>query len=126
MNNKKLLIVGLISIIMLTSFNKVNSSINFEENAIFMGTVIEVSYENKDIIRVKMKGYIKNCNIYQEEIVGIIDNETIFLQGECGMNIIEKNNIKINDIVYVKLNKVMTASIPPQSLIEEIQINRLQ
>ncbi|MDO4535220.1 MAG: hypothetical protein Q4B63_05360 [Clostridium perfringens] len=99
--------------------------------AIFMGRVITVEEtENKEALRIKIKGYIKGCEVYKDEIIGIITEDTIVMPSVYSCNEdelkLEKVNldnfaIKRGDVVFCILDEAMTKSIPPQVRIKAIQ-----
>ena len=127
MARKKKVMLITICIILFSSFIKVEGEEIIVDDIIFMGKVVEVLSENSDNnIKIKMQGFIKNCDVYPEEIIGIITEDTKFIEGNCGETAVKKTNIQCYDIVYVKFSNIMTMSIPPQSVIEEIQISTIK
>ncbi|AOR23359.1 hypothetical protein [Clostridium taeniosporum] len=105
------------------------------EETIFMGKVQAVQKSEKDnTVRIKTNGYIRGCKVYQEEIIAIISEETFVIADTCKIDEKDKKqekvnlkefNIKKGDIVFMKLNKVMTKSIPPQVGVKAIQITQV-
>lgn len=106
----------------------------------FMGKVIEVQKNEKDNnIRVKVKGYISGCEVYEEELIAIVNNETKIITNGCkeenkpevknekdGENKCKPTDvdIKVGDNVFIRLDKAMTMSLPPQSVAKKMQITR--
>lgn len=101
---------------------------------IFMGEVLEVNMASDGKTQmVKVKGYLKSCKVYEEELIALVGEETKFLN-ECGENATEdKNNttnknekvkIEKGDIVYIVLSKAFTNSIPPQSFAKKILVSK--
>lgn len=103
-------------------------------NAIFMGEVEEVQRDNdKNIISIKTKGYIKGCKIYKEEVIAILTDETIIIpdkmpeEGEQPKieKVMPKDfSIKTGDVVFLVLSEAMTNSIPPQVAAKAIQVTQ--
>ncbi len=123
---KKNLILRLVFIILFINCSIVNSS-NIEiDDTIFMGKVVEISQENNEVYYIKVNGYIKNCTIYPEEIIGIINNETIFIKSKCELEKVNISNIEKGDCVYIKFNSIMYPSLPPQSIVEEIEVSKIK
>ena len=101
--------------------------------AIFMGRVIEVeTTENNDALRITLKGYLKGCEVYKEEIIGIVTEDTIVIPKKYSceddkVNFKKANlkdfEIKKEDTVFCILDEAMTKSIPPQVRIKAIQIS---
>lgn len=93
---------------------------------IFMGEVIEVSitdnYGNK---RIRVNGFMKNCDIYQDEIYGIVSEETDVVKDWCKIGIINHEfNVEVGDTVYMELSDTMTMSIPPQINVDRILLTK--
>lgn len=119
----------LISIISITSFAKGEK----QPNVIFMGTIEEViRVEGRDNIKIIAKGYIKGCSIYEEELIGIINEETFLIKDKCkesGESAIKEKvtlksfKAKKGENVFMVLDGAMTKSIPPQATIKAILVN---
>lgn len=98
---------------------------------IFMGKVLVVEEKDKfNNIRIRVKGYIKGCEVYEEEMFVIISNDTKVIANNCNE---EKNkdsstnlNIEVGDTVFICLSDVMTSSIPPQSSAKKIQVTKVK
>ncbi|MGL4772578.1 MAG: hypothetical protein ACRC2K_03345 [Clostridium sp.] len=129
MKQKKTLLLGLVFLMLLSvpAFGHDKK----EMGAIFMGEVQEVQKNEKDNnLMVKVKGYIKGCKVYEEELIAIISENTIVLPKECPNKKeikFEKTNpmelqIEKGDSVFIVLNEAMTKSIPPQAGAKAIQI----
>ena len=107
-----------------------------EPSALFMGEVEEILKSEKDNeLKIKVKGYIKGCEVYYEELVGIIINgETIVIPKDCTVKEGEQPKlekvdictlkIQKGDIVFLLLSEAMTKSIPPQSVVKAIQVSK--
>ena len=101
--------------------------------AIFMGQITNVEKsENNDALRVTVNGYIKGCEVYEEEIIGIITEETYVIPStyNCNENELNLTKVNVNDFklekgetVFCILDEAMTKSIPPQVRIKAIQIS---
>lgn len=101
--------------------------------AIFMGKVLEVEPKDKDNnTRIRVKGYIKGCEVYEEEILAIITKDTKVMINNCNeeknneenKNKSEEINIEVGDNLFICLSDVMTKSIPPQVVAKRIQITK--
>lgn len=102
-------------------------------NTIFMGEVQEVQKNDKgNTLNVKVKGYIKGCQVYKEEVVAILSEETLVIPNDCpkeGEEIeikkVNPNDFRVNkgDVVLLILSEAMTKSIPPQASAKAIQIS---
>lgn len=100
---------------------------------IFMGKVLEVMKdENQNTVRILVRGYIKGCEVYEEELVAIINEETEIIKSTCVKD--DTNRVNINykslivnkgDNVFIVLSEAMTKSIPPQSVAKAIQISKV-
>lgn len=104
---------------------------------IFMGKVLSVEEKDKfDNIRIRAKGYIKGCEVYEEEIFVIISKDTKIISNNCNeekKSEEEKNKecatdlkIEVGDTVFICLSDVMTSSIPPQSSARKIQVTKVK
>ena len=103
-----------------------------EPNAIFMGEVEEVQRnDNDDTLNIKVKGYIKGLTIKNQELIAVVDNETLIIPNECpkeGEEIdIKKVDPKVfkvekGDVVFFVLREAMTKSNPPQASATAIQV----
>ena len=114
---------------------------------IFMGKVLEVDEKDKDSnTRIRVKGYIKGCEVYEEEIFAIISKDTKIITNSCnGEKKIEDKkaeakkseengkkcetgdvNIAVGDFVFICLDDVMTKSIPPQVVAKRIQVTKVK
>lgn len=101
-------------------------------NAIFMGEVQEVQKSDKDnVLKIKVKGYIKGFEVQSEELIAIVDGETLIIPNKCpkeGEEIeIQKVNpkefkVEKGDVVFLVLSEAMTKSNPPQSAAKAIQV----
>lgn len=99
---------------------------NKEKMPIFMGKVLEVSKDEKgESVRIKAKGYIKGCSVYEEELILIVTKETEIMPTKCGDEKKYENEVCVGDLIFAKLNKAMTKSIPPQVVAEKIQISKV-
>ena len=123
-----------LSILFLLMFSlSVFASVKPAPNAIFMGEVQEVQKNEKsNSLNVKVKGYIKGCQVYKEEIIAILTEETLVIPNECPkegqeMEIkkVNPNDFRVNkgDVVLLILGEAMTKSIPPQASAKAIQIS---
>lgn len=102
-------------------------------NAIFMGEVQEVQKNEKEnVLSIKVKGYIKGCKVYKEEVVAILNEETLIIPNECpkeGEEIeikkVNPNDFRVDkgDVVLLILSEAMTNSMPPQASVKAIQIS---
>ncbi|MGL5087186.1 MAG: hypothetical protein ACRC68_15975 [Clostridium sp.] len=96
---------------------------------IFMGKVLEVDAKDSGgNTRIRVKGYIKNCEVYEEELFVIISKDTEMLTSKCNTENKAVTEIKLEkgDNVFIKLDNVMTSSIPPQVNAKKIQISKVK
>lgn len=99
---------------------------------VFMGEVQEVQLdEGGNILRIRAKGYIKGCKVYQEELVAIVSEETLIIPDRCSIKDIDQQYERVNpkefkvsqgDTIYMVLRDAMTNSIPPQVGAKSIQV----
>jgi len=93
------------------------------DSNLFLGEVLEVTVDSKqENTMLLVKGYIKSCEIYPEELVAVISNDTK-LMTSCGKKV-DKINFEKGDRVYIELSPIMTFSIPPQSPALKIQVSK--
>lgn len=104
---------------------------------IFMGKVLEVDKNDKDSnVKIRVKGYIKSCDVYEEELIVLINNETKIMTGDCNKEKADETNkkevvltdlvVKKGDTIFIKLNNAMTKSIPPQVNAKKIKVTSLK
>ena len=123
MKLKRVLVITLVLILSL-SFSTFAS--NKEKSPIFMGKDSEVIKDEKEnSVRVKAKGYIKGCSVYEEELILIVTEETEILGNECGNQEKVEKEVCVGDLIFAKLDKAMTKSIPPQVVAKKIQISKV-
>lgn len=124
-------IISLTLLILLTFTSLAFAQERKAKSPIFMGEVEAVDIDEvNNIMRITAKGYIKNCTIYQEEIVAIVSPSTLIIPDECPMDMnqqYEKVNpvefsINKGDSIYMVLSEAMTKSIPPQVGVKAIQV----
>lgn len=124
MKFKKILILTmlLIMVVAIPSFARPHK----ERLPIFMGKVLEVTKDEKnESVRVKVKGYIKGCSVYEEELILIITNDTEYIPDKCEEEAKVENDVCVGDYIFAKLDKAMTKSIPPQVVARKIQITKV-
>lgn len=131
MKYKRILILTLLLLLTITS--TVFAQERRMKSPIFMGEVLEVQINEKDnIMQIRTKGYIKNSQVYKEEIIAIISEETILLPNSCPLEKTNTTHEKVNpveltinkgDTVFMVLSEAMTKSIPPQVNAKAIKIN---
>ena len=98
---------------------------NKEKTPIFMGKVLEVIKDDKyDNVRIKAKGYIKGCSIYEEELILIVNKDTEIIGHRCQGEDKKETEVCVGDLVFAKLDKAMTKSIPPQVVAKRLQITK--
>jgi len=91
--------------------------------SIFMGEILEVNLDSKqENTMLLVKGYIKGCEIYPEELVTIVSKDTK-LMTNCGEKV-DILNFEKGDKVFIELSPIMTSSIPPQSSAMKIQLTK--
>lgn len=105
------------------------------QKVIFMGTIEEViKVDGENNIKIKAKGYIKGCTVYEEELIGIVSEETFLIKDNCKekgeSTIKEKVSLKSfkcekGDYVFMILDGVMTKSIPPQAPVKAVLVNHI-
>ena len=128
MKHKRVLVLTLLFLLM-CSFN-VFASKRPEPNLIFMGEVEEVQKAD-NALNIKVKGYIKGMTINSQELVAVVDNETLIFPNECpkeGEEIdikkVDPKSFKVEkgDVIFLVLSEAMTKSNPPQVSAKAIQI----
>lgn len=91
--------------------------------AIFIGEIKNVEEDREqNNIRLLADGYIKGNEIYKEQILIIVGEDTkiISCNGEKADNV----KFEKGDKIYVQLSEAMTKSIPPQSFAKKIQVSK--
>lgn len=130
MKHKRILLLTLL-FLLICSCN-VFASKRPEPNAIFMGEVEEVQRnENNNNLNIKVKGYLKGFTVKSQELIAVVDNETLIIPNECpkeGEEIDIKKvdpkefNVEKGDVVFFVLSEAMTKSNPPQASAKAIQV----
>lgn len=130
MKHKRVLVLTLL-FLLICSCN-VFASKRPEPNMIFMGEVEEVQKNEKDnTLNIKVKGYLKGLTINSQELIAVVNNETLILPNECpkeGEEIdikkVDPKTFKVEkgDVIFLVLSEAMTKSNPPQVLAKAIQI----
>ena len=130
MKHKRVLILTLL-LLLICSYN-VFASKRPEPNVIFMGEVEEIQRnENDNTLNIKVKGYIKGLTVKSEELIAVIDNETLILPNEYPKEGEEIDIKKVNpkefkvekgDVIFLVLSEAMTKSNPPQASAKAIQV----
>lgn len=92
---------------------------------LFMGRVLEVNTASDGkTLMVRVKGYLKSCSVYEEELIAIVGDQTEYLKG-CETNTSnEKPTIEKGDYVFIVLSSAFTNSIPPQSSAQKILVSK--
>lgn len=123
MKFKRILVSALLCIL---SLSIPTFASNKEKSPIFMGKVLEVTKDDKNnSVKVKAKGYIKGCSVYEEEVILIITKDTEIIGAKCGNEEKYEEEVCVGDLIFVKLDKAMTKSIPPQVVAKKIQISKV-
>lgn len=130
MKSKRILVLTLV-FLLVCSFN-VFASRRPEHNMIFMGEVEEVQKNEEDnTLNIKVKGYVKGFNISSQELIAIVNHETLILPNECpkegdeiDIKKVDPKTFKVEkgDVIFIVLSEAMTKSIPPQVSAKAIQI----
>ena len=130
MKHKRILVLTLL-FLLICSCN-VFASKRPEPNAIFMGEVEDVQRNEMDnTLNIKVKGYLKGLTVNSQELIAVVNNETLILPNECpkeGEEIdikkVDPKTFKIEkgDVIFLVLSEAMTKSNPPQVLAKAIQI----
>ena len=129
MKHKKILVLTLL-FLLICSCN-VFASKRPEPNVIFMGEVEEVQKNDNNTLNIKVKGYLKGFTVKSQELIAVVDNETLIIPNELpksGEEIdikkVEPKVFKIEkgDVVFLVLSEAMTKSNPPQASAKAIQI----
>ena len=90
---------------------------------IFLGEIVEVNMDAKqENTRLLVRGYIRGCEIYQEELIANVSKNTL-LMTSCGKQV-EELKFEKGDKVFIELSQIMTPSIPPQSPAMKIQVTK--
>ena len=130
MKHKRILVLTLL-FLLICSCN-VFASKRPEPNMIFMGEVEEVQKNEKDnTLNIKVKGYLKGLTVNSQELIAVVNNETLILPNECpkeGEEIdikkVDPKTFKVEkgDVIFLVLSEAMTKSNPPQVSAKAIQI----
>lgn len=130
MKHKRVLVLTLL-FLLICSCN-VFASKRPEPNMIFMGEVEEVQKNEKDnTLNIKVKGYLKGLTVNSQELIAVVNNETLILPNECpkeGEEIdikkVDPKTFKVEkgDVIFLVLSEAMTKSNPPQVSAKAIQI----
>ena len=130
MKHKRVLVLTLL-FLLICSCN-VFASKRPEPNAIFMGEVEDVQRNEKDnTLNIKVKGYLKGLTVNSQELIAVVNNETLILPNECpkeGEEIdikkVDPKTFKVEkgDVIFLVLSEAMTKSNPPQVSAKAIQI----
>lgn len=141
----KRIIVGMMICIMgfsIPTFANTEKEMGKPKGPIFMGKVIAVDEKDKDNnIKIRVKGYIKGCEVYEEELLVIISEDTKIIASNCNESKgCEKSkseedkkkcenidiNVGVGDNVFICLSEIMTKSIPPQVVAKKIQVTKIK
>lgn len=129
MKNKRILVLTLL-FLLICSCN-VFASKRPEPNVIFMGEVEEVQKSDNDTLNIKVKGYLKGFTVKSQELIAVVDSETLIIPNELpkegeeiAIKKVEPKTFKVEkgDIVFLVLSEAMTKSNPPQASAKAIQI----
>ena len=130
MKHKRILVLTLL-FLLICSCN-VFASKRPEPNAIFMGEVEEVQRnEDDNTLNIKVEGYIKGITIKSQELIAVVDSETLIFPNECpkeGEEIdikkVDPKSFKVEkgDVIFLVLSEAMTKSNPPQASAKAIQV----
>ena len=130
MKHKRVLVLTLLFLLICCC--NVFASKRPEPNMIFMGEVEEVQKNEKDnTLNIKVKGYLKGLTVNSQELIAVVNNETLILPNECpkeGEEIdikkVDPKTFKVEkgDVIFLVLSEAMTKSNPPQVLAKAIQI----
>lgn len=105
-----------------------------KKGPIFMGEIIEVTRDEQfDTLRLLVRGYIKGCEVYEEELVALVTEETKIIENKCIVGSGESSekvtykNLQASkgDKVFIILSEAMTKSMPPQSSAQAIQVSKM-
>lgn len=120
----------LFSLLAIIIFSNVIISSKELKPPIFMGKVMEVTTASDGkTLMVRVKGYIKSCQVYEEEVIALIGEETKVLkecQDDNKKNDSNKIVIEKGANVYIVFSNIFTNSLPPQSLAKKILISNPQ
>ena len=130
MKHKRVLVLTLL-FLLICSCN-VFASKRPEPNMIFMGEVEEVQKNEKDnTLNIKVKGYLKGLTVNSQELIAVVNNETLILPNEypkegeeIDIKKVDRKTFKVEkgDVIFLVLSEAMTKSNPPQVLAKAIQI----
>lgn len=126
---KRILVVTMIFLTCLSIPAFAQDKGNKIHSPIFMGKVLEVDpKDNSGNIRIRVKGYIKNCEVYEEELLVIISKDTEVIASKCNNENKEVTEVTIEkgDNVFIKLSDAMTKSIPPQVNAIKIKVTKVK
>ena len=130
MKHKRVVVLTLL-FLLVCRFN-VFASKRPEPNLIFMGEVEEVQRnEDDNTLNIKVEGYIKGITIKSQELIAVVDSETLIFPNECpkeGEEIdikkVDPKSFKVEkgDVIFLVLSEAMTKSNPPQASAKAIQV----
>ena len=98
-----------------------NKEVNIE-TPIFIGKILEIE-DQEDNKRLLVEGYVKGCEVYEEKLIALINEETEIL-GNCNNE--KTKDFSVGDRVYIELSEAFTKSIPPQSVAKKIQVSKVK
>lgn len=130
MKHKRVVVLTLL-FLLVCSFN-VFASKRPEPNLIFMGEVEEVQRnEDDNTLNIKVEGYIKGITIKSQELIAVVDSETLIFPNECpkeggeiDIKKVDPKSFKVEkgDVIFLVLSEAMTKSNPPQASAKAIQV----
>ena len=95
MKFKRTLVITLLCIL---SLSIPTFASNKEKSPIFMGKVLEVTKDDKDnSVRVKAKGYVKGCSVYEEELMSMFAESYMFFWVICPDDYRIKKSLKLDE-----------------------------
>ncbi|MEG0774655.1 hypothetical protein [Clostridium sp.] len=114
-------VIALLGLFMMMSFTTVFAKPT--ESNLFLGEIVEVRMDSKqENTMLLVKGYLKSCEVFEQELVAIISKDTVIMAG-CDEQTKELKFEK-GDKVFIELSPRMTFSIPPQSPALKIQVTK--
>lgn len=123
----------ILAILLITALSIPAMAKPVKNGPIFMGEILEVNKDNENnTLRLLVRGYIKGCEVYEEELICIVNENTEIIENKCfttegeAKEKLTYKNIEVSkgDRVFIVLSDAMTKSIPPQTAARAIQVSK--
>ena len=127
--------VSILTIALLLCFNviamaKEKVPEQHDRGNMFMGEVLDVQKDGKNT-KLLVEGYLKNCDVYKEQLLVIVSENTKIVN-QCNEDKKDEKDNKKNPVEFIKgdkvfmvLDKAMTKSVPPQVNALRIKVTKV-